>query len=241
MHSNIRRFLTGSLLLALLVPTAAFAQESTRPERPAAEGMKDKPVSVIATAAELLGMERSELARLLAEGKSLADIAAANGSSGQALVDGLMAPANARLAEAVSSGRMTQTEADEKAASTRARFTRLVERARKGGSAIRRSATEKVRHHGFMLGKVAKVLGVTSDQLVSLLDQGQSLTTIAAGYGMSKEALLDALSAPVRDRLATAMAEGKIAAADSDKRLASLREKLALALDRTRPQPAAAA
>lgn len=220
--------------MLLTVPSTALAQESAKPEREAVERTKDESTSALAVAAELLGMQRRELALLLAEGHPLADIASANGSSGPALVDALLESTEARLAEAVRSGRLTQAEADHKENVARARFVRMVEHSRKGGPAMRRSPTEKVRQHGFMVGSVAKVLGTTSNELTSRLDQGQSFATIATDYGMTREALLAALSAPVGERLAKATAAGEINATNAQQRLASFREKLALVVDRSR-------
>src|SRR5690606_24110535 len=68
---------------------------------------------------DALGIEADELREALAEGRTLAEIADANGSSAEALDDALVADAEARLAEAGEDGRLTEGQADERLAELR--------------------------------------------------------------------------------------------------------------------------
>ncbi len=74
-------------------------------------------------AAEALGISEEELRTQTQAGRTLADIAEAEGVPKADLVDALVAAAETRLAEAVTAGRLTQTEADARAAELEARIT----------------------------------------------------------------------------------------------------------------------
>lgn len=66
-------------------------------------------------AAETLGVTEDELRTALRDGKTLAEIATDKGVDRQALVDALVADAEAKLAEKVADGSITQEQADERA------------------------------------------------------------------------------------------------------------------------------
>lgn len=77
----------------------------------------------LAVAAEALGLTEEELRTQTQAGQTLADIAEAEGVEQSELVDALVAAARTRLAEAVEQGRLTQAEADARAAGLEARIT----------------------------------------------------------------------------------------------------------------------
>ena len=79
-------------------------------------------------AAEYLGMTRQELVTELRSGKSLAQIARAEGKSVDGLVAAMVAPAKERLAKAVEKGRLTRQRADEILERLTERVERLVQR-----------------------------------------------------------------------------------------------------------------
>ena len=69
-----------------------------------------------AAVAEFLDIEVEELREALQDGSTLGEIAEANGSSAEALIDHLVSQASERLDEKVAEGEITQAEADEKLA-----------------------------------------------------------------------------------------------------------------------------
>jgi predicted DNA-binding protein (UPF0251 family) len=83
-------------------------------------------------AAAAIGITAEELRTQLRAGKTLAQVAEAEGVSKATLIDELVKAAEARLAEAVTSGRLTQAEADAKKADLRARITEQVDRVHPG-------------------------------------------------------------------------------------------------------------
>lgn len=80
----------------------------------------------IGQVAEFLGMESEDFRAALQEYDTLADLAAANGSSGDELVEFLVGQAEERLAQAVEDGKVDQAEADEKLAEIEEKITEMV-------------------------------------------------------------------------------------------------------------------
>jgi len=78
------------------------------------------------TAAEAIGITAEELATALRDGSSLAEVATSKGVEPQAVIDALAAELKTKLGEAVTSGRITQAQADEKAANATAWITEMV-------------------------------------------------------------------------------------------------------------------
>lgn len=78
--------------------------------------------------AEFLGLDAEEFRAELLEHGTLADLAAANGSSESDLVDFLVQQAEERLAQAVADGRIEQSDADARLADITERITDLVNR-----------------------------------------------------------------------------------------------------------------
>ena len=77
----------------------------------------------LAAAAEALGITEDALRTAAEEGTTLAELAEQEGVSTDTLVDALVEARQTSLAEAVTEGRLTQAEADEKAADREARVT----------------------------------------------------------------------------------------------------------------------
>jgi predicted DNA-binding protein (UPF0251 family) len=77
-------------------------------------------------AATYLGLTEAALRTQLAAGKSLADVAKAQGKSVSGLVDALLAAAKTQVADAVKNGRLTQADADDLLSGLKDRVTDLV-------------------------------------------------------------------------------------------------------------------
>jgi hypothetical protein len=77
-------------------------------------------------AATAIGITEDELRTALQSGESLAEIAQAHGVTAQAVIDALVADAKADVAERVTSGDITQAEADQKLAALTDRITAMV-------------------------------------------------------------------------------------------------------------------
>jgi hypothetical protein len=83
----------------------------------------------LSTAATAIGVTEDELRTQLQAGKSVADVATANGVSEQTVIDAIVAEAQTHFADEVASGEHTQAEVDAKLADLSARVKTMVETA----------------------------------------------------------------------------------------------------------------
>jgi hypothetical protein len=86
----------------------------------------------LSAAATYLGISEAELREALENGKTLAEVAKAEGKSVDGLVDALVTEQTKRLDDAVADGRLTKAERDEMVAGLKERTRELVERGRPG-------------------------------------------------------------------------------------------------------------
>lgn len=80
----------------------------------------------LSVAATTIGVTADELRTALESGQSIADVAKSKNVDPQAVIDAMVAAMNQRLADSVSSGKLTQEKADELAASATTRITDMV-------------------------------------------------------------------------------------------------------------------
>ncbi|HEU5086593.1 MAG TPA: hypothetical protein VFT99_04075 [Roseiflexaceae bacterium] len=130
-----------ALVLAITFAPAVSAQRSTGPGGPgqaqymAGGGpgtgrrggmggqMGGSQQSLIAIAAQQLGMDQADLVAQLQAGKTVAQVASDKNTPLDTIVNAFVATRQPRLAQAVANGRMTQAEADARLASMRATVT----------------------------------------------------------------------------------------------------------------------
>ena len=91
-------------------------------------------------AATAIGITEAKLRTQLAAGKTLAQVAEANDVSKADLIAQLVKAAEAKLAQAVTDGRITQAQADERKATLTARITEAVDKVRPARGAHKHDA-----------------------------------------------------------------------------------------------------
>ncbi|HJN93018.1 MAG TPA: hypothetical protein QGF05_09890 [Dehalococcoidia bacterium] len=84
------------------------------------------PGKLIGAAAQVIGVEPQDVSDALRNGTSVADYAASQGVSEEALIAGITAESESKLAEAVANGRLTQEEADAKLAEMAERLAEAI-------------------------------------------------------------------------------------------------------------------
>lgn len=102
---------------------AAF--DEARPANPGRHGLRHLGLEV---AADALGMSEDDLRAALRDGQTIAEVAEAAGVDVQTVVDAVVADIEARLAERVEAGDLTQERADEMVADAADRVPELLER-----------------------------------------------------------------------------------------------------------------
>ena len=145
----------------------------------------------LSVAATYLGLTQSELQTKLRSGKTLAEVAnATDGKSADGLVDALVAAAQKNIAADVSSGRLTQAQADGILSGLKQHITDRVNSTGPPGGPRGRGGP----HGG--LDAAATYLGLSESDLRTQLQSGKTLGEIAeATSGKSKAGLIAALVA----------------------------------------------
>jgi ribosomal protein L10 len=192
------------------------------------------PKADLKVAADAIGITPQELRTGLEAGKSIAAIAGEHNVDAQKVIDAMVADAKAHLAQAVTDGKLTQAEADQRSADLEARITKLVNStppARPDGGFKRGPRP------GMMggLDAAAGAIGISVDELRSGLASGKSLAAIAGEHGVDAAKVGDAIVADAKSHLDQAVAAGKLTQAEADQRLADLQSHVGDLLNRTGP------
>src|SRR4051794_32054915 len=154
--SVMAALLTGSLLgggaigTAFLGTNAATAQSSSSDSSSSSSSSSDAPPAPpgvpgdhhgphgrggphgpasLSAAASTIGVTEDELRAALESGQSIADVATAHGVDPQTVIDAMVADAKTHLADEVTSGRLTQEQADQISADLEQRITDLANHA----------------------------------------------------------------------------------------------------------------
>jgi hypothetical protein len=172
-----------------------------------------------AAVADYLGLTGSELRTQLEAGKSLAQIASAQGKSVAGLEDVMFADAKTHLDEAVANGKLTAAQEETMLADLKSHLDDIVNATGKGAGV--RIAI------GPPFGTAAATyLGLTTGELRAQLENGKTLSQIAAAQDKSVDGLKAAILAGAKERLDQAVAAGKLTAAQEQTMLDKLQEHL---------------
>jgi polyhydroxyalkanoate synthesis regulator phasin len=178
--------------------------------------------------ASYLGLTQAELRTQLESGKTLAQIAAAQGKSVTGLEDVMYADAKTHLDQAVADGKLTAAQEQTMLANLKSHLDDIVN------------------HTGPPLGAhgpggppfgaaVASYLGLTQAELRTQLEGGKTLAQIAAAQGKSVPGLKAAILAEAKSHLDQAVADGKLTADQAKTMLAELTSHLDDLVNRTGP------
>jgi len=187
----------------------------------------------LSAAATYLGLTESELQTKLQNGKTLAQVAnASDGKSVDGLVDALVAAAKKHIAADVSSGRLTQAQADQIESGLKQQITNRVNSTGSPGGPHGRGGP----HRGG-LDAAATYLGLSQSDLMTQLQSGKTLGAIAgATAGKSKTGLIAALVADEKSHLAQAVKDGRLTQAQADALSANIESRVTDEVNGTLPQ-----
>jgi hypothetical protein len=194
--------------------------------------------SLVAVAAEKLGMTRDELLTELQAGKSIAEVAAEKNVAVDTIVEAVLAPRTERINELVANGQLTQEQADTMLAQMKANVTTQINtqglpQGRGGGF----GGAGVCDHPGMgMLGGrgggnslvtvAAEKLGLTRAELITELQAGKSIAEVAGEKNVAVDTIVEAILAPRTQRLNDLVSAGQLTQAEVDTRLANLRVDL---------------
>jgi ribosomal protein S13 len=133
MNTKKLRIIGGAAIVGVLALSAATGVGSASAKslvskagitKPAHEGRG--PAKSVTAVAGVLKLTEAELKAQVEAGKSLADVAATQNVSVQSVIDVVVTEMKAHIASEVTSGELTQAQADEKLANVTARATDMV-------------------------------------------------------------------------------------------------------------------
>ena len=176
----------------------------------------------LAVAATYLGLTESELRTKLRSGTTMAEVAnATDGKSADGLVDALVAAAQKNIAADVSSGRLTQTQADQILSGLKQHITARVDSSGPPGGPRGLGGP----HGG--LDAAATYLGLSESALQTELQSGKTLGEIAdATAGKSKAGLVEALVTDEKSHLAQAVKDGRLTQSQADSMAANIETRV---------------
>ncbi len=229
-------------------PTISGAQDNPTTTAPADEGATPAPDASdagkgrgfghrggpdLSVAAETLGITAEELRTELKDGKSMADVAEANGVDRQTLVDALVAAGEKRLDEAKANlpdvmGKIVDGTLPEGG------------RDGKGGGMGRGNGADGKgggmgRGNGADGTVVAEALGITTDELRTAFKDGKSIKDIAEEQGVDIQTVTDAMVASAQAKLDEAVTAGRLTQDEADAKKAEVADKIAERIEQGRP------
>lgn len=218
----------GGVALVGLSSDAAVAQEGTvTEEAPATEHRPHdrlhRGLRGLARIAGEIGIDVDALVDAINEGDTIAEVAEANGSSGDAVVEALVAEASARINEAVEAGRLSEEEGASKLETISSRLSELVD----SEMELPEPGTIRRAHRGLHgLAGAANAIGITVEDLVNAVNEGSTIAEVAEANGSSGDAVVDAMVTAASERIDQAVANGRMTAEEGEARLARLGERL---------------
>jgi transposase-like protein len=135
-----------------------------------------------------LHLTPAQLLQDLRNGESLEEIAARQGVSQEQLQTDVMQIIHADLSRLVQDKRITQAQADRVEQRVQANLPALLNDDRL------LSKVHSLRMHQAMLAEAARIIGITKEQLVADMKQGQSIAQIAKAHGVPEQTLVQKLA-----------------------------------------------
>jgi hypothetical protein len=195
-------------VVGLLAVSVASAQEPNPPVPGQGAYWEDIHESVIAAAADALGMTVDEVEAAIADGTTMWELAAAQGvdvSDVWAAMDAARAEELDKLAEA---GVLTEAQAN----------LMLSAMQRRRGQAVQAGARAALSpYHDAIHEATADALGMTVEEFDAAIADGQTLVEIAADQGVDVETVLDARNAAVEAQLDQLVEDGYITEAQAER------------------------
>lgn len=161
---------------------------------------------------ETLGLTADEIRDALADGKSLADLAAEQGMSAEELTAALVEAAEARIDEAVAAGKIDADDAEARKAELSDKIAEMITRVPSEDFGERRGPRQRGLGAPFRGGVdvLEETLGLSSEEIRAGLDEGKTLAELAEEQGVPVDDVADALVARATERIDEAVADGKI-------------------------------
>ena len=185
--------------------------------------------TIMETITTELGVSKGDVISHVRTGGTIAELADANGSSGEALLETLLTIVEDRIAEALANDVIDVPRADEIRANATERLTALIFNTHEGRDANSRNGNPGVGNRQarqLLMETVQSTLDVNRGELVSHVRTGGTLAELAEENGSSGPELEAALVQTVSDRLDEAVANDAITTERAAEILAEATERI---------------
>ena len=184
---------------------------------------------LISVAAKKLGLTSQELLTELQAGKTIADVAKEKNVAVNTIVDAVMAPQAGWLKGMVDSGQLTQEQADAQLALLKANVNKQISEplslgGRWGGA------------ENSLISVAAEKLGLTSQELLTQLQAGKTITDLAKEKNVTVDTIVEAALAPRAEQLKQAVTAGQLTQEQADAQLALMKANMTQRLSQPWPQ-----
>ncbi len=226
-----KRIIVGITSTALVLGTGAgiaAASHKTAHVAGVTAGRTGGPPGAAAIAS-YLGLTGDQIRTDLENGRTLAQIATAQGKTVTGLEDAIVADATTHLDAAAAAGDLTAAQETAKLADLQSHVADIVNSTGPPAGGMRSPGG------GPATRAIAAYLGLTSDQIRTDLQGGQTLGQIAVAQGKTASGLEEAIVADAKTHLDAAAAAGKLTAAQETAMLADIQSHVADMVTSTRP------
>jgi hypothetical protein len=169
--------------------------------------------------ADALGITIDDVHAALAG--TIADLAEGQGMTLADVKDSLIAPMIERIQQAVEDGRLTQEEADEQIEQMEERLLEGLET----GSWFSMGHGGSRGPGGAQSELLADALGMTAEEVREALADGQTIAELVEAQGVALEDLVDALMAPMIERIEQAVEDGRLTQDEADEQIEQMAER----------------
>ncbi len=222
----------GALVAALaFAPTLANADTSNGSwfGLPAAVGLEHRggggARELIAATVTVTGLTEQEVRTALQGGQTLTQIAESKGKTAAAVIAAARATLEASLKQAVTDGKLTQTQADAQLAafdtSAPTWMTSTTVGQERGGRGDFDGMGRGLNGAHSLIEATASVTGLTERAVMTELQAGKTLTQIAEANGKTADAVIAAARATLEASLKQAVTDGKLTQTQADAQLAA--------------------
>ncbi|MBM7844070.1 hypothetical protein [Herpetosiphon giganteus] len=150
--------------------------------------------------AALTKLSAADVHAKLVEGASLTEIATANGSSEQAVIDAAVAQLETKLNESVSSGKITEAQKTERLSNAKTEAPTLMNQK---GVVGNKGPGRGGRGQHLLVQATAEVTGLTVEQVKAEVQAGKTLEQVAQANGKTVDDVIANLRAKGEERLNT--------------------------------------
>jgi hypothetical protein len=192
------------------------ARSGAHPHRPALKGLH--------AIFEASGLDRAVFASGFQEGMTVGEVLEANGLDPQAVIADALVLIEERVNQAIVDGIIDE-----------ARGAEILANAEEGLNALLDTTPQKpdrpgpgpgvVRHHFLQIA--AETIGITAEELRAAVAGGETVASVAEANGVDPQAVIDAVLAPIFDKLDQAEANGRLTSEEVATKKAAATDRIA--------------